>query len=88
MCLVLRANTVPRKGDVFVTIQCDAQTLEDRMALMAYAFSRAVQGGILRQVTKWDLKNGCIECIVDRGETTDVPEGEYSVRLREWDKAK
>ena len=74
--------TQPRSGDTLVQLSTDSDLpLEDRMDLLGYSFAKIVQGAVLRQVTKWDLRNGCIEFIVGGGAATPGPRGHVKVSL-------
>ena len=58
-------RTTYRKDEARVTIACDPSLpLEDRMCVLAAAFTKQVRDGSLLAVEKWDLTNGCIVFIV------------------------
>jgi hypothetical protein len=82
-------ETVPRDGDTLVTLTCDkSKPLDERMYLLSYAFAKAVQGSVLRQVVLFDLVNGRVQFIV--GDTAAVRglHGELHLALEEWDRKK
>ena len=71
-----RDHSIPRNGDTLVTLRCQKdRPLEERMELLSYAFAKLVQGAILRQVVKWDLRNGEIKFIVGEGPALPPPRG-------------
>lgn len=78
-------RTKPQEGDTVVTLKCDkTRPLEDRMELLSYAFAKILQGAILRQVVKWDLRNGEIKFIVGEGPALPPPHGKYMAVLEDW----
>jgi len=78
-------RTTPRDGDTIVTLRCEKNmALEDRMELLSYAFAKLVQGAVLRQVIKWDLRNGEIKFIVGEGPALPPPRGKMVTILDDW----
>ena len=54
------------------------------MELLSYAFAKIVQGTVLRQVVKWDLRNGEIKFIVGEGPALTPPHGTYIATMDDW----
>jgi hypothetical protein len=80
-----KSRSVPQEGDTVVTLRCDkSRPLEDRMELLSYAFAKIVQGAVLRQVVKWDLRNGEIKFIVGDGPALPPPHGKYTAIMEDW----
>lgn len=78
-------HSVPREGDTVVTLRCEKdRPLEERMELLSYAFAKLVQGAVLRQVVKWDLRNGEIKFIVGEGPALPPPRGKMVTILDDW----
>lgn len=78
-------HSIPRDGDTIVTLRCEKdRPLEERMELLSYAFAKLVQGAVLRQVIKWDLRNGEIKFIVGEGPALPPPRGKMVTILDNW----
>lgn len=80
-----KEHAVPREGDTVVTLRCEKdRSLEERMELLSFAFAKLVQGAVLRQVIKWDLRNGEIKFIVGEGPALPSPRGKMVTILDDW----
>jgi hypothetical protein len=64
--LVPRRDVMPLPGDTLVTLTVEPgeHPLEERVHLLGYAFIKAVQGTMLKQVLRYDLIEGCIQFVV------------------------
>lgn len=88
MANALRNPWDPREGDTLVTLTLNDgekdRPVEERMYLLSYAFAKAVQGAVLRQVLTFDLIEGCVRFVVGGGAADPGPRGTLLAKLEDW----
>lgn len=74
-------DLMPAPGDTVVTLTVDpSQPFEQRINLLSYAFVKVVQGSCLKQVLRYDLKNGVVRFIVS-GPVCPEPRGHIEAEV-------